>query len=607
MHFAGGLKATEDEAEIEIYQSLDISNLRVYIEANDRNGSTTVTLRKNETDTALTVTIGASSTGEFEDSDSVSFSNGDTADHEITVGGTSGAIEIDCISCLFEDSTNHVKYLVGNRGSTLTPSDVYYYSIGALPARSTTETDVYTTVRQAYTIDKARIYLDTNSITAASYYKSRVNEADGNISITITASTTGEFEDASGSDSLSAGDEFCFELTAGGSGTELKVVLWQCRSSHTSDHILVSNYETPTFDYNDSDYVTPMEGYPFWHPASTNYDRKKMEVRGASGSVTIKNPCLTVSANDMNGAGTFKYRINGVNGSNISITITASTTGIFEDTSNTETLSNGDYITPVVSGSGSSGTCQIAVIKTEISGYTSTAEYERFAAAAMGVVGSPDRNTLFERSKTGAIGAVGTPGRGVTLTRFSASAIGLVGATERGIAVTRSAIGAITEAAIAKASYQVTRFAAAAMGLVGVAGRGALFTRTVSILQKLSHYPIRQMIAEYLLDESAGATVPDTSLKQNNGSQSGCDWVTGRIGNALQFIEAADNVNFGNLSDHDIHNTGGSLELWFKHDGEGGETQILVARSGMKISLNTNTGKVKVEYPCSVEGIEIEA
>jgi hypothetical protein len=113
------------------------------------------------------------------------------------------------------------------------------------------------------------------------------------------------------------------------------------------------------------------------------------------------------------------------------------------------------------------------------------------------------------------------------------------------------------------------------------------------------------MIAEWLMDQNAGDVVTDTSLKRLNGTKENATWVAGRIGNALKF-EGNGNVDFGDKAEHDIHATGGTYEIYFKHDGSGGEIQTFIAKGGMKITLNTTTGKIKCEYPCSEENILME-
>src|SRR5690349_17266000 len=49
----------------------------------------------------------------------------------------------------------------------------------------------------------------------------RINGGDGNQVVSITASTTGEFEDTSNTDTIAAGDLTDYQITGGAGGTTL--------------------------------------------------------------------------------------------------------------------------------------------------------------------------------------------------------------------------------------------------------------------------------------------------------------------------------------------------------------------------------------------------
>ena len=69
---------------------------------------------------------------------------------------------------------------------------------------------------------------------------------------------------------------------------------------------------------------------------------------------TFSNSQLTVTANTLNGATTLRVRINGANGNGV-VSVSSSTTGYFEDTSNTDTISANDLINFSIATAGSSG------------------------------------------------------------------------------------------------------------------------------------------------------------------------------------------------------------------------------------------------------------
>jgi len=92
-------------------------------------------------------------------------------------------------------------------------------------------------------------------------------------------------------------------------------------------------------------------------------------INGAEASVQIKynvigtfsNQQCTVSANTLNGTTTLRTRINTANGNGV-ISITSSTTGYFEDASNTDTIAADDLVNFSLVSAGSSGSITVACV-----------------------------------------------------------------------------------------------------------------------------------------------------------------------------------------------------------------------------------------------------
>ena len=85
----------------------------------------------------------------------------------------------------------------------------------------TDETVAQTTVRTAGTFSGLWIYMVGNS-RGASTMRFRKNGADGNQVVSIGASATGLFADASNSDTVAAGDNVCHAITIGAGGTNFE-------------------------------------------------------------------------------------------------------------------------------------------------------------------------------------------------------------------------------------------------------------------------------------------------------------------------------------------------------------------------------------------------
>lgn len=80
--------------------------------------------------------------------------------------------------------------------------------------------------------------------------------------------------------------------------------------------------------------------------------------------MTLSNFHVYVTSNSRDVAITGRLRIAGANG-NLAVTITASTTGVFSDTSNTDVLSQGDLVNYMWDFAGGSGnvTCRAASLE----------------------------------------------------------------------------------------------------------------------------------------------------------------------------------------------------------------------------------------------------
>ena len=91
----GNPDATEASAQVKIRASNTARNLIVNVNQNTRNGASTSTFRQNNTNTSLTLSVAASTTGIIEDlANSVTLSDADTVDIAFTSGGSTGTINL---------------------------------------------------------------------------------------------------------------------------------------------------------------------------------------------------------------------------------------------------------------------------------------------------------------------------------------------------------------------------------------------------------------------------------------------------------------------------------------------------------------------------------
>jgi hypothetical protein len=82
-------------------------------------------------------------------------------------------------------------------------------------SNSSNEVAASTKMPGSLTLSKLGIFISSNTIANTSTWRLRKNQANGNQSVTITASGTGYFEDSTNQDSVVAGDEVCYQLVTG--------------------------------------------------------------------------------------------------------------------------------------------------------------------------------------------------------------------------------------------------------------------------------------------------------------------------------------------------------------------------------------------------------
>lgn len=214
-----------------------------------------------------------------------------------------------------------------------------YFSFGdsQLTASLATETFANVIRRSAGTASNLYIRVNANTITAASTLTSRVNELAGAQSVSITASTTGEFSDAVNSDAITAGQRFDAKLLTGGTGTTISYetlgILFNA-SSNTVKRLIVGSSLTSTS--TTTLFIAPTGGITSSATESTKQYKMK-------GSGTLQNGTANVSANARADAITVGTRINGVNGA-IAVSIPLGSTGNFEDTVNTDAVVTGNLL-----------------------------------------------------------------------------------------------------------------------------------------------------------------------------------------------------------------------------------------------------------------------
>lgn len=228
-----------------------------------------------------------------------------------------------------------------------------YYSVVGWLYPYSIETLFQFVARDTYTLSKLYVRVIANTITAGSNttVSSRKNAVDGNQSVSINGGTTGAFTDSVNTDSLANGDLFQTKVVTPNAGTSITFSVMSYILSTTSN-------TTP---------ILGCVGVQTLNTASTRYE-------GIAGFLAnndiesntyytfrvasiLSNLRCRLYTNSITATTTLKTK-NGANYYNQSISIPASTTGFFEDTVNTDSVSvGGDVHFEIVTGA--TGTSQI--------------------------------------------------------------------------------------------------------------------------------------------------------------------------------------------------------------------------------------------------------
>lgn len=216
------LQTTEANTQTKMSVAGTVKNLYVYVASNTRDGTSTISIRKNSADGNLTVSIGASTTGVFEDtSNTDTIVDGDLLCWKTVRGGTTGTMVVSLIGAdLVTTDDSFTSVLAGS--STFSPGSAtdYFMQIGGNTIEADTDTQTKTKMYvENYSVNRLRIELTTNTVASTSNLTFRKNGTDTAVTVPITASTTGLFEDTTHSVAISGLDDINYKLAAGGSGS----------------------------------------------------------------------------------------------------------------------------------------------------------------------------------------------------------------------------------------------------------------------------------------------------------------------------------------------------------------------------------------------------
>jgi hypothetical protein len=249
--------ATEANSKTRIRESVTAKNLAVVATSNARVNTTTINTRKNGSGTSqLIVSITSGATGIFEDTaTTVSLVAGDDYNTSVATGSgtqtlTLSNIVMDIVST--SPDNNGICVMGRITGYTQNAATTDYFAIGGNILTESTESSTKVKTRAAFTFSEITALIGSNTVSAASTIKLRVNGADSSLSASVTASTSGVFSDSSNTVTTSATDDVNTACVTGATGTSLIIRYIEVYTSASTTQLYTRSISETSISVSDS-------------------------------------------------------------------------------------------------------------------------------------------------------------------------------------------------------------------------------------------------------------------------------------------------------------------------------------------------------------------
>lgn len=347
--------------------------IRVYVVANSFSTSVvTIRFRKNAGNGNQVFTISAGASGVFSDA-----SNQDTVAVDddvnasiVTASGGTGTIQIANITAVFSATSGHsIPIGLGSGGQIYSAaSTTYYIPFCGNGSNIGVEATKQLKVGVIGSLFGFSTYVDTNTRGTTTTFKTRVNGADGSQIFTVSAAATGFFQDTTHTDTLSNATDLINATISTSTGTgsfTLRGLNVQFTSSDGAKNLNASAVGGGIARAASS------TGTPYQIIGILATDSEIRVSLPFQFATVLSNMRVYVSANTYTVEGTMQIRKNGGYG-NQTLTITALTTGAYEDTSNTDISNTTDlWNFEVIGGTTGSATFEtMSMLSSPIAGRT---------------------------------------------------------------------------------------------------------------------------------------------------------------------------------------------------------------------------------------------
>lgn len=331
--------STEGDAQFPCVPGGTFSGMSVMADTNGSTNATTINFRNNGAGGNQTVSISGGVTGTFTDSthsDVVSAGNKYCL-QQVTGSGTV-SFRANAVGMAFASGgADGFPLATINTSGQNVIRTIRYFCAPGIASLSTTEGSRQGVIL-AHGATNFYVRLSSNNNNVGSSATLRKNGAASNLAVSIGAGVSGSFQDTTHSDSFADNDLVDVQYDDTGSSTGLVTFVnagwWATPSASVQN---VSTGQNSSVIGSSSQYFVPTVGNAV---AVTTESQAQVPVRAAS---TWGNIALNVSGTFGGSGGTLTSRVNGSNG-NQSVSIGSGVTGIFRDSTHTDSLSVGDKI-----------------------------------------------------------------------------------------------------------------------------------------------------------------------------------------------------------------------------------------------------------------------
>lgn len=197
------------------------SYFQAKVPTNTRTGDSVFSFNINGSNGAQTFTFATTETALKEDTtNSDTLAVNDLVAIQVALANAStGVLAIDMNAWWYNSATDGKFWCVGQNTVGVAASTTAYMPISGRITSSATELDSKGEVGLAGTAKNLWIKVSTNASTTDAALRFRINGGYGNQNVTITALTTGPFQDTSNSDTFVATDLLCYEMSGQTTGS----------------------------------------------------------------------------------------------------------------------------------------------------------------------------------------------------------------------------------------------------------------------------------------------------------------------------------------------------------------------------------------------------